>query len=205
VLEAMLKALKQGLSPQKAAIGLAVGVALGLFPVLGTTTLLCVAAGTLLGLNHGILQAANYAVSLLYLPAFYGLMRLGEAVLGAPPLPLSAGALGRQLAGDPAGFLASFGAAGLHALVGWIVAAPLVAVALYLVAAMALGYAARRGRLEPALAGSRARPVAGIAGALLIASIAIPAGAADLVGYAYDEKGTLLDRDGPGLTREDMT
>ena len=143
IIRAALGAMKEGLSPEKAALGLALGVALGVFPVLGTTTLLCVAAGTALRLNHGLIQSANYAISLVYLPAFYGLVRLGEAVTGRSPLPLSLQALAARITSDPMALFTGLGAVGGYALLGWIVAAPLLAGLTYVVAFVTLRAATR--------------------------------------------------------------
>lgn len=70
----VLTLLKQGLTPEKVALALAVGAVLGVFPALGTTTLLCALAGMLLGLNQVALQTANalvYPLQLVLLIPFY--------------------------------------------------------------------------------------------------------------------------------------
>ena len=52
VAEPVKDLLRLGLTPEKLALALAVGVATGLFPVIGSTTLLGLAAGTALRLNR---------------------------------------------------------------------------------------------------------------------------------------------------------
>jgi hypothetical protein len=54
VLDALVGLLAQGLTPER----LAVSLVLGLFPVVGVTTLLCLAAGFAFRLNHVALQLA---------------------------------------------------------------------------------------------------------------------------------------------------
>ncbi|HUB58966.1 MAG TPA: DUF2062 domain-containing protein, partial [Candidatus Micrarchaeia archaeon] len=47
----ILQLLRQGVTPEKLALSIALGAALGVFPVLGTTTALCALAALLLRLN----------------------------------------------------------------------------------------------------------------------------------------------------------
>jgi uncharacterized protein (DUF2062 family) len=136
--------LVQGASPRALALSLGVGAALGLFPILGTTTLLCLAAGVALRLNHGALQVANYLVASFQLPLIYAFVRLGERVLGATPVRFSIPALMAELQADPTGFLARWGVTGLHGVLGWTLVAPLVALGLYTLLVPALRLLSRR-------------------------------------------------------------
>ena len=54
--------LTQGITPGKIALSLAFGITLGVFPVLGTTTLLCVAAALMFGLNLPAIQLVNWLI-----------------------------------------------------------------------------------------------------------------------------------------------
>lgn len=135
---------KQGLTPEKLALSLALGATLGLFPLLGATTVLCLAAGLALRLSHPALQLANYAVYPLQLPLLLAFVRLGERLVGAAPMPLSVARLLASFRDDPALFIARFGWTGLHGILGWLTLAPLVAGALYLGLVPLLRYAATR-------------------------------------------------------------
>ena len=76
--------LTQGITPEKIALTLAVGSALALFPILGTTTLLCLLAGILLRLNQPIIQMVNALCTPLHLPVIYCHGQAGRLdVLGA--------------------------------------------------------------------------------------------------------------------------
>jgi uncharacterized protein (DUF2062 family) len=123
--------LKQGLSPKALALSLALGATLGLFPVIGVTTALCVAAGFALRLNHPALQLANYVVYPLQIPLILVFVRLGESIVGATPMPISAERLLAFFRQDPLAFLARFSWTGLHGILGWLTVAPLVCGALY--------------------------------------------------------------------------
>ena len=58
----ILNLLRQGITPEKIALSIAFGIALGVFPVIGATTLLCAAAAIVLRLNLPAIQLVNYFV-----------------------------------------------------------------------------------------------------------------------------------------------
>jgi uncharacterized protein (DUF2062 family) len=152
--EPLVSLLAQGLTPDKLALSLAVGLVLGLFPIIGVTTLLCLAAGFVFRLNHVALQLANQLAYPLQLPLVLVFVRLGERLVGAPRVPFDPHALARHFQRDAAGFLREFGLTGLHGILGWSLVAPvLLAVAFYALRPLVRRLAAalrRSGRL-PAL------------------------------------------------------
>ncbi len=62
LLRPILDLLRQGVTPEKMALSLALGGALGVFPALGCTTLLCLIAAIVLRLNLPAIQIVNYFV-----------------------------------------------------------------------------------------------------------------------------------------------
>lgn len=140
----LLLLLRQGLAPETLALSLALGVTLGLFPVLGLTTALCIAAGLVLRLSHPALQLANYVVYPLQVPLVLAFVRLGERLVGAPPIPFSVEQLVTAFREGPLAFLARFGRTGLHGILGWFMVAPLVGGALYVGLVPLLRFAAKR-------------------------------------------------------------
>jgi uncharacterized protein (DUF2062 family) len=118
--------LAQGLTPEKLALSLAVGLVCGLFPIIGATTLLSIAAGFALRLNHPAVQLVNYLVYPLQVPLILAFVRLGETLVSAPPMPFSPLLLLARFREDPVRFLEQFGLTGLHGILGWSVAAPLI-------------------------------------------------------------------------------
>lgn len=62
VLDPILALLRQGVTPEKIAISIVLGVILGVFPVLGATTLLCAGAAILFRLNLPAIQLVNYVM-----------------------------------------------------------------------------------------------------------------------------------------------
>lgn len=136
--------LRQGLSPGALAAAVAVGLALGVFPVVGTTTLLCAGAALVLGLNPAAVQLANYLAYPLQLALLVPFVRLGERILGLPHAPL---ALGSLLAGLRSNFLPTlkhFGAHLGHACLAWALVAPVGAALLALLLRPLFGRLARR-------------------------------------------------------------
>jgi uncharacterized protein (DUF2062 family) len=123
--------LTQGITPRKIALTLAVGSCCALFPILGTTTLLCFVAGVLLRLNQPIIQIVNQALWPVQVSAIFGCVKLGETVTGAPPVSLDLVQMNALFWASPAKFLQEFGATALHAIVGWAVLAPFYVFAVY--------------------------------------------------------------------------
>jgi uncharacterized protein (DUF2062 family) len=134
VVDPLLIQIRQGLSPAGLAWSLAVGLGLGTFPVLGTTTLLCVGVGLAFRLNQPALQIANYLAYPLQLGILLPLVRLGERILGAPPVALSLASLVASARAEPLRTLAGFGVSLGHACLAWLLVVP----PLVLVTALAL-------------------------------------------------------------------
>ena len=85
----VLALLRMGASPEKLAWSLAIGVAIGINPMLGTTTLLCLAAAFMFRLNIGASQLGNHIVYPLQLLLVIPFIHVGTRVFHTAPLPLS--------------------------------------------------------------------------------------------------------------------
>ena len=88
----------RGMSPEAIALSIAVGFALGLFPLPGCPTLLCALAAVVLRLNGPAVQVVNYLVYPLQLALFAPFMRLGGRLFPASghfPRSFTAGPGGR--------------------------------------------------------------------------------------------------------------
>jgi len=118
--------LGQGHTPEKIALSVALGITLGLFPIFGTTTLLCVGAAVALRLNHPAIQITNQLMYPIQIPLIVVFIRLGESMLGAAPIPFSATLMVAELRANPAVLVERFGTAGLHGILGWALVAPVV-------------------------------------------------------------------------------
>ena len=129
--EPLLRLLRQGLSPEKLALSVAAGIALGVFPVLGTTTLLCALAAILFRLNVPAMQLVNYLVFSLQLALLIPFIRLGEFLYGADPVPLTLGQIQNLLRHDPGQAIAILAGSLLHATTAWFLIAPFAIYAMY--------------------------------------------------------------------------
>jgi uncharacterized protein (DUF2062 family) len=143
VVNLLLSQLRQGITPQKIALTIAMGTTLGVFPVLGSTTLLCFLAGLLLKLNQPIIQLVNYLMYPLQFAGIYFFIRIGESLTRTPPLPFSIPGMLQQFRAAPLHFFQQFGMTALRGVLAWLLIAPPAAVLLYLVLLPALRRLAR--------------------------------------------------------------
>jgi uncharacterized protein (DUF2062 family) len=134
--------LTQGVSPEKIALTLALGSALALFPILGTTTLLCLAAGIALSLNQPILQAINALCGFIWIPLLVAFVRLGDVLTRNPSSDVNFPQMAVLFRHHPWEFFQRFGVTALHGIIGWCVAAPLWIPLVYFAARIPLRAAA---------------------------------------------------------------
>lgn len=78
--ELLLDLLRQGKSKKELSIAITIGVLLGVFPVLGVTTIICVFLGRIFKLNVPTLLASNYIVFPIQIFMIYGLIKMGETL-----------------------------------------------------------------------------------------------------------------------------
>ena len=131
VVEPLLGQLRQGITPEKIALSIALGMVLGCFPILGAATLLCTLAGVTLGLNQPVIQTVNQAAYPLQIALLIPHYRAGEWLFGTPPVPLSIPLLYERFAADWLRFLNDYGQLALQGIVVWCLLAPAVAAGLY--------------------------------------------------------------------------
>jgi uncharacterized protein (DUF2062 family) len=144
LLDPISRQLTQGVTPQKVALSIAVGSALALFPILGTTTTLCVIAGVILGLNQPIIQGVNALCTFIYFPLLYAFVRLGDTLARTARSSLDIPLMISLFTHEPRQFFHQFGVTALHAILGWAVVAPFWIPLVYLVALKPLQLTARR-------------------------------------------------------------
>ena len=123
--------LKQGITPEKIALTIALGLTLGIFPIMGTTTVLCAIVGIWLKLNQPIIQVVNYVIYPVQISLILVFVRMGEWMTRAERVPFSIPELMRKFQASPAKFMQEFGVTGLHAIIGWLAVAPALIVVIY--------------------------------------------------------------------------
>jgi uncharacterized protein (DUF2062 family) len=125
--------LTQGTGAHELALTCAVGVAFGAFPLLGTTTLLCVFFGAILKLNHPILQIINYLMSPLQLVLIPIWLKLGALITGTPTIEISPLKIVAEFKKSLPAFFENYGLAGFHAVLAWAILIPWIAGTIYFV------------------------------------------------------------------------
>ncbi|XVF63482.1 hypothetical protein PTKIN_Ptkin09bG0090100 [Pterospermum kingtungense] len=131
IVDPLIQILRNGAEPKQLAFSAALGFTLGIFPICGVTVLLCGMAIALLGpLSHSpTVLLANFIATPIELSLVVPFLRLGEAISGGPHFPLTSDALKKVLTGQ-ASREVLFSIA--HALLGWLVAAPIILATLYM-------------------------------------------------------------------------
>lgn len=145
--------LLSGITPEKLAASIVMGLMIGVFPILGTTTLLCALAAWRLGLNLPAIQLVNYISAPLQLVCLFPFIRLGETIFGGAALNLSAAQIASLSASDVPQAFTRLWTAGLQAAAGWLLIAPALGALAYhpLVAALRrIGKAIAPGKLAQA-------------------------------------------------------
>jgi len=134
----ILDLLRQGVTPEKIALSVALGAALGIFPALGSTTALCAIAALALRLNLPAIQIVNYfmypAQIVLLIPFF----RLGEKLFRAPHLPISVLQIHAMIRANRWAAIRLLWATTWHAIVVWCLIAPVFVTVVYAILAPAL-------------------------------------------------------------------
>jgi len=127
----VLTLLRQGVTPRELALSVALGTTLGLVPVLGVSTALCALVALLLRLNMPAIQLVNYLLTPLQLILIIPLLRFGEMLVGAPRFPITLESVLDLLRAGALDAIQVLTTAIVHATLGWLVLAPVLAFALY--------------------------------------------------------------------------
>lgn len=131
ILEPLLALLRQGISPSRLALCVAIGVVVGNIPILGVSTLLCTAIALVFRLNLPAIQLVQAAMAPTQILLIIPFVRLGEWILRLPPQPLSIKE-GLALLAQGAGHaIVVLWDAILHAGLAWILVAPVAVFLLY--------------------------------------------------------------------------
>lgn len=128
----LLALLRQGVTPEKLALSIALGIVVGVFPLLGTTTLLCAGVAVVLRLNLPAIQLVNYLIYPVQLMLLLPFLQAGSRVMGIADAGLSVAGILTMLRSEPWALARLIGTASVGAILIWLVISPIVAAALYL-------------------------------------------------------------------------
>ncbi|MFK7849898.1 MAG: DUF2062 domain-containing protein [Akkermansiaceae bacterium] len=129
----IINQLKQGITPEKLSWTIALGVVLGIFPIMGTTSLVTFIAGWLLKLNQPVLHLFNSIVYPLHLALILVFIRLGQAINGVERIKFSIPEMLNHFREDPTQFARDFGMAALYGIQAWALVSIILVPILYYV------------------------------------------------------------------------
>jgi uncharacterized protein (DUF2062 family) len=130
----ILALLRMGASPEKLAWSIAAGLLIGINPILGSTTLLCLALAFLFRLNVAASQLGNHIVYPLELILVIPFIRTASRIFHTAPMPLSASELLHAAREHPLALTRQLWLWEWHAFLVWVilaaVAVPVIALTL---------------------------------------------------------------------------
>jgi uncharacterized protein (DUF2062 family) len=125
VRDPLVAELRQGATPEAVSAAVVVSFAIAILPIVGVTTLICLAAGRIFRLNHVVMQIVNHASFALQLAFMIPFMRLGETITGARHIALTPKAIIDEFNRSFPDFFEKFWMAYVHGLIGWVITVPL--------------------------------------------------------------------------------
>jgi hypothetical protein len=125
--------LKEGMSIHKIALCLAMGATLGVFPVLGITTLLCTVAAFVFRLNLPAIQMVNYLVYPVQLALLTPFYSIGSWLFKQESWLTPGENLITLIKNDFWGSMTSLWNLTLYAIFTWMVICPILVLVLYMI------------------------------------------------------------------------
>jgi uncharacterized protein (DUF2062 family) len=138
ILIPILGLLSQGITPEKIALSIALGITLGVTPVLGSTSILCFVAAVVFRLNVPAIQLVNYLVYPLQLALLIPFIRIGEWMFAVQPTRLTLTQIVNMIRENIWTAIDTLWVATLHALAAWLVVGLVASLLMYLSLAPAL-------------------------------------------------------------------
>ncbi|HWX80488.1 MAG TPA: DUF2062 domain-containing protein [Steroidobacteraceae bacterium] len=120
----LLALLTQGISPDRLALCVAIGVVVGNIPILGVSTIICTVIALLFRLNLPAIQLVQAAMAPTQILLIIPFLRLGEWLVQAPKEPVSIQAALALMAQGLWHTILVLSNAILHAGLAWALVAP---------------------------------------------------------------------------------
>lgn len=131
IVDPVVALLRQGVTPEKIALGMALGIAIGMAPMIGSTTILCGVAALLLRLNPAAIQIVNYLMSPLQLALLVPFIRAGEWVFGTKHKPLTLDGIRQLVQANLWSAIVDLWTVTIHAMAVWLGVAAIVSFFFY--------------------------------------------------------------------------
>jgi uncharacterized protein (DUF2062 family) len=116
-------ALRQGVTPRKLAVACAMGCVISIFPVFGSTTLLCFSVAIAFRLNIVVIQTVNYLLTPLQLVLLIPFMQAGIFLFNLTNVSLDVNDLILRFKSDFIALLSDLGGVILGGIAVWMLAA----------------------------------------------------------------------------------
>lgn len=133
IVQPIIGFLRQGLTPEKLAFTLALGITLGVVPVLGSTMLLCTLAAIIFRLNLAAIQLVNWLVYPLQLALLIPFYRVGAWIFRTRPTELSVLHIVTLIRGNLVQAITTLWTVTVHAIVAWVLLGSILTGLLYLI------------------------------------------------------------------------
>ena len=127
------KLLMQGISPKSIAVGIAGAAVIGVFPVLGSTTILCTAFALTFRLNMPLVQLINFSVYPLQLILLIPFMKLGEMLFQFERLRYGLNDIVNMIGENAFNAIEVLWNVTIQAIGAWIIVAPIAALIIFLI------------------------------------------------------------------------
>ena len=144
ILDPLLALLKQGMSPNRLALCVSLGIVIGNIPILGVSTLICAAIALVFRLNLPAIQIVQAAMAPTQILLIIPFVRLGEWILRVPPQPVSVQEGLALMAQGVGHAVVTLWNAIVHAGLAWALVAPLAVLFFYKVLTPVFEHAATR-------------------------------------------------------------
>ena len=138
LIQPFVELLKQGVSPEKIALTVAIGVSLGVIPIIGSTTMLCTLAAVALRLNLPAIMVVNGAVYPLQLTLLIPFLRAGAWLFRVEGPKLTIGQIFTMIRLSVWHTITTLWIATMHALVVWLIAGCVASTIVYFVLVLLL-------------------------------------------------------------------
>ena len=128
------KQLTQGITPEKLGWTIGAGLAAGIFPILGSTSILAFFVALVFRLNQPVIHIFSTMMYPVHLATILVFIRLGQKMHGVELIRFSIPELFARFKEDWLQFAKDFGLAAWHGITVWLIAAPVILVSARLIA-----------------------------------------------------------------------
>jgi uncharacterized protein (DUF2062 family) len=132
VVRPILEFLRQGLTPEKLSFTIALGITLGVIPVLGSTVLLCTLAAIAFRLNLAAIQLVNWLVYPFQVALLIPFYRIGGWIFRTPPSELSVVHILAMIRANALHAVETLWTVTIHALAAWLLLGSIATGLIYL-------------------------------------------------------------------------